>query len=215
MALLGVGCRLHRPPELALGSAPPEVHAAAPWALSYPVRGATVGEIGHVMYRRGPRKHGVRYAAYTRWYLNASLDLHRTRGACEAVGHQVRLHSMITLPYLRQTGRVAPDVAAHWDGFRAVLVEHELGHVQAGLEGARELNQRLAELGPKGSCRRLRQALRDEVNAAAATGRALDEAHDAATDHGTQRGAVWPPQPVDRSATAPSIEGASGAVEFH
>lgn len=192
LALLGAGCRLHRPPELML---PPVagVTAPTPWAISYPVRGASVSDIDQSMYRRGPRMHGVRYAAYTRWTLTASLDLRRARGVCEAVGHEVRLRSRIELPRLRRPGQVPPDVAAAFDSFRAALVAHELGHVQAGIEGAKALDQRLRELGPKGSCSRLRQALREEVNAAAALGRAADLSLDEETAHGLLQGAVWPP----------------------
>jgi predicted secreted Zn-dependent protease len=192
VALFALGCRLHRPPALALPPAP-GVESPAPWVWSYPVRGDSAEALARAMARRGPRYHGERFAGTTRWKLRAAVDLRRSEGACEIAAHRVRLRTVMVLPRHAGARRAPPALRADFAAYLAALAEHERGHALAGQAAAAALAARLDALGPKGTCRRLRQALQEEVLAAAALGRAGDAELDRTTDHGGSTGVRWPP----------------------
>lgn len=102
----------------------------------YPVTASTIAELRREMQRVGPVADGVRYAGATHWNLRWRFQYAPGPAGCTLRTVSVVTETRIALPRWAPSTTPDPAVAEWWEGFRARLIAHEVGHVRLAVESA-------------------------------------------------------------------------------
>ena len=129
-------------------------------------------EIWHRISRAGGRvqasdgtDHGVR-VAWTSHDLQLKYQFQPGLNKCRLTSYQPILNVTVTLPYWRNKWEANPVLADNWDNYVRMVANHESVHKDHAIKMAKDLDQRLGEIGVMKSCRDLKaevKKIRDQV----------------------------------------------------
>ena len=160
---------------------------------TYPVNGATLGEIRSSMTANNPmHARGLRYDAYIVWRVDWRFLAEHDGRACRVSRVTTNVDIHYTFPRLQPDRRRSARVAEQWKRFTKALAIHELGHKEFAIGAAEALERTLPTLPGEASCAEMSE------RADAVGGRIierfteLDRAYDRNTDHGRTQGAHFP-----------------------
>jgi len=160
----------------------------------YAVDGITAPQIRQALDRNTPVRHnGKTFDAYTGW--NVAWQFHWNAdgdGSCHVttVTTTVRIH--YTLPRLQANEHRPRALERRWSKYSTALLAHEDGHAAFGVDAAREIEQRLPQLGQRPSCQQLESDANSLAREIVARHARLEDRYDAETDYGARDGARFP-----------------------
>ena len=184
-------------------STEPENFPEAPPALSsditvtrknepYVVSGASAQEIRSNLNRLGPVSEQGRHDAMTYWYIRWSYPFERRADSCDTGPVKVSVSIRMQMPQWSPPADAASDVSESWNRYLRALEHHENGHVNHGLQAAREVLEQLQRLDAKESCPAMDLAANAAANRILEDYRQRDKAYDQRTRHGATQGARFP-----------------------
>lgn len=147
---------------------------------TYPVGGATSGQIVASLRQRGPG----RFWAQTRWSIGWTYESAEVGASCRSDAVVVTLNLTFVFPRWRAPAGASAATRAWWSRTRADLRRHESGHLRIAEGASRQLLLALAHLGAFPSCGRLRHVADARARAAYRRGVELQRIYDRVTDHG-------------------------------
>lgn len=162
---------------------------------AYDVRGSTAAAIRRDMNAKRPPfpllPEGPRFDGYATTDIEWRFGTQENESGCVITGVSVKMHVTLSLPDL-VAGSAPAKVATKFQAFRDRLMLHEQGHVEIGLDAARQIEAAIAAMGPQASC----DALAARANATAETlmdeAWARNRAYDRDTGHGATQGVRFP-----------------------
>ena len=155
----------------------------------YSVSGTTVGAIGKSMKEMSPfdsigRTQTKEYKWRKWWDKGAST--------CKLFRLRVSTKIKYTLPRHKNKKALPPNLRRKWETYISKLTKHEHNHGKIIIEGAVELEKKLAGLNPRSSCTKLTiEAKRLAAEAYKEMDR-RNKAYDRRTRNGASEGIVWP-----------------------
>jgi predicted secreted Zn-dependent protease len=179
-------------PPVDVGKMPPDVDLVLSTRY-YVVSAATIQDIRAQMQSGGPSAAGGRWTGarqpLTRWTFS-----HLRRGmVCRLFDVRVVVTAQMRLP--RWEPETAPDSStqAWWSAFSSRLLDHERGHVQIAVDGAREIAEALRPLEGSISCDGLTMRANGAAQLILLRTRERQAEYDRITGHGTE-------EPTDTTA---------------
>ncbi len=180
-------------------TAPPLVYPieykSAMTVATYTVTGKTLNEISAALEQNAladPHEAGSKYYARTNWLIQGTWSWKPSPRGCEVERGAVSVTITITLPALKTTAGVPPDIVNRWNTFIRNTNLHEQGHAKLALQGARDYQRNLGNLAPAPNCDILQKQLRDLYNRDFETIDRVNVQYDKDTEHGLTQGAVFP-----------------------
>lgn len=156
----------------------------------YDVQGTTRQALRRSLAERGPiGDDGVRYHAYTRWFVRWNYRLASSAGGCRVDSLEVSLEATMILPRWSGSKDAPASLRRQWERYVAALRLHEEGHYAHGVAVGDEVRRRLAALGGTENCGRLRQRVDAEGEAVLEAYRKREREYDLHTGHGVTQGA--------------------------
>jgi predicted secreted Zn-dependent protease len=171
-------------PPVDVGPVPPEVDVVMSTRY-YPVSAASVQELRAEMRATGPLAGGRRWAGATQARTRWTFRYLRRGMVCML--HDVRVVVSAEMRLPRWEPEVPPDneTLDWWRGFSARLLEHERGHVQIAVDGAREIADALRPLEGSVSCETLGMRANGAAQLILVKSRERQADYDRVTGHGT------------------------------
>ena len=157
----------------------------------YDVTGQNGAALVSQMRRLGPRDDAESWAATTRWSMSWSFGLAGASDACAVTAPKVNLALTYTYPRWTPPADAPAGLQDRWDRFVTALAEHENGHGEIAVQGVNDLHLALQNVPAQASCADAARAADETAAAIASHYRALQDAYDRDTGHGTTQGAVW------------------------
>lgn len=155
----------------------------------YPIYGSSYSQLLSQMNQKGPQG----YHAYANWYINWRWHKSKRNGLCQLTDISVNLSATITFPKWQNPDKGNYALKKEWLRYSKALMEHEMGHIQHGIEAKAEITSALNQLGLNPSCR----ALANQANQIAQTiihnKQLKDKQFDRNTQHGKTTGAAFNP----------------------
>jgi predicted secreted Zn-dependent protease len=161
---------------------------------TYNVAGKTVNEISKSLESNAmpdPNEPGSRYYALTKWHLASDWSVRPSLRGCDVTTGTVTVMLTMTLPLLTSSG-VPTDTHNRFDTFIEKTVQHESGHVEITLQGAREYQRALGNYPAAPNCDALNAQLNDLFRQHFDSIQRANREYDAKTKHGRTQGAVFP-----------------------
>ncbi len=162
---------------------------------TYTVTGNTLTAISDSLEKNAmpdPHEPGSRYYARTNWFIQGEWFWKPTARGCEMDRGTVSIAITITLPALKTTAGLAPDLLKRWNSFVSNTSVHEQGHARLALQGARDYQRNLGNFPPAANCDLLQNQLRDLYNRDFDAIDRVNVEYDKDTQHGLTQGAVFP-----------------------
>ena len=154
----------------------------------FTIRGSTAPELRADLRRLGPvGETGMRGDAYTEYRIAWQSSMTFKDGSCRAHDVNVDLDVTMLLPRWEKPASAAAELVQAWDGFSAVLREHEDGHHRLAVEAAKEVRRELGKRIRAASCDSLKVRLNDIVNAVLSEYRDKQAHYDEKTDYGRKQ----------------------------
>lgn len=136
------------------------------------------------------RRDGRIFHGYTEWKVSWRYEWDdRGRYGCALTDMSANTVATITLPHLASG---SPSARAQFKPYIAALREHEMGHYRIGVEAAREVRHRLAQLPPQPDCRTLKSLADRTARATVDEYKVRNRQYDVETEHGRTQGAWLP-----------------------
>jgi predicted secreted Zn-dependent protease len=108
----------------------------------FTIRGSTMTELRDDLKRVGPvGETGMRGDAYTEYRIAWQSSMTFKDGSCRAHDVNVDLDVTMLLPRWEKPASVTAELVHSWEGFSAVLREHEDGHYRLAVEAAQEVRR--------------------------------------------------------------------------
>lgn len=159
----------------------------------YMVTGNTAKAIWADILAKSPvRENGKQHVAYTRWHVNWQFWWSDNGGTCKISEVTTKLEVTYTLPRLKPDSARPDSVTAHWQEYYAALFEHEQGHKDLGVRATNELQDKIANMGPRRNCKLLELDANKIGKRVIDTYSQLEKEYDRTTNHGLNTGAVFP-----------------------
>jgi predicted secreted Zn-dependent protease len=154
----------------------------------FTIRGSTATELRADLKRLGPvGETGMRGDAYTQYRIAWQSSMTLKDGSCRAHDVNVDLDVTMMLPRWEKPATATAKLVKSWDGFSAVLRDHEDGHHRLAMEAANEVRRKLGKHIRAASCDALKIRLNDIANAVLREYRDKQEDYDERTDHGRKQ----------------------------
>lgn len=138
-------------PPVDVGPLPPDVDVVMSTRY-YPVSAATVQDLRAEMSETGPVAAGRRWAGATQARTRWTFRTLRRGMVCMLYDVRVVVTAEMRLPRWEPASTPDAETLDWWRGFSARLLEHERGHVQIAVDGAREIAATLRPLEGSISC---------------------------------------------------------------
>jgi predicted secreted Zn-dependent protease len=155
----------------------------------YPVHGATADELRAQLRQCGPTSEGTTYDGLTKWYISWRFGFDSSNG-CRIAWSKVHVLVDVYLPKWDEAP--GSTLEPEWNRYVTALRDHEMGHVQHGLDGANQAASAISNVAPAPTCGDLEASANQAGHAVLDTFRHEDQAYDDETDHGATQGARFP-----------------------
>ena len=126
----------------------------------------------------------------TRQDVETRYRLEPVPAGCRLADLSVRVDLTMDLPAWRPSGTTRRELRARWERMITALTLHEEGHRDNAVRAARELHQRLSELGEAADCDALGKRARRETFRVKLRFQLREQAYDRRTGHGVGQGSV-------------------------
>lgn len=126
----------------------------------------------------------------TRQDLETSYRLDPSPTGCRLGALSVRMDLSMDLPAWRPAGTTRRALRERWQRMVTALTRHEEGHRDNAVWAARELHQRLSNLGHAPDCRTLAKRAQHEMFRIRLRFDLREQAYDRRTGHGVRQGSV-------------------------
>ncbi|HTM64079.1 MAG TPA: DUF922 domain-containing Zn-dependent protease [Gammaproteobacteria bacterium] len=157
----------------------------------YAVYGATANQLRDEMRTKGPLgDDGVRYDAYTRYYVKWRFTYQKAGHNCAIRTVNVTLDTKYDYPEWRGYADASPQMRQNWDNYITKLKAHERGHAVNGWNCANEIDSMLTQLQPMDNCGILGKSANDKAYAILNKYKNEDVDYDKTTDHGRVQGVI-------------------------
>ena len=174
--------------------------AASPRALAepqinekrefYDIRGGSESELKNEMNTKGIND-GRMNDAYTKWYVRWDFD-YGSGAPCRFRAVRVSADIDIKLPRWQNERDGSDELRQKWDRFLKALEEHENGHRDFGVKAATEIDAELSRMPAFPNCTELGAAANAKAYEILGKYQGEEKAYDAETNHGINKGAVFP-----------------------
>jgi predicted secreted Zn-dependent protease len=159
----------------------------------YEIRGNSETELRCQMTKNGCRwADGKKYDSLTSWQWRWDLGSDTASRTCTADSVRVTLDVSFRFPKWIASGDAPRPLVDKWDRYMRNLIRHEEGHRDMALEATADFARAVAGLPPVASCEDLDREVRALSRAMMAQLNADENEYDAATDHGSTQGALFP-----------------------
>lgn len=162
-------------------------------SIYYNVSGDTADEIWTDIITKSPvRQQGKQHVAYTKWHVNWKFWWHDNGDTCEISKVATSLDITYTLPELEQSSFIPDPLLSRWQSYYSALIEHEHGHRDFGIRAAEEIENEIAAMGPRASCKQLEHDANKIGEHVIRKYSLIEKNYDQSTNHGLSTGAVFP-----------------------
>jgi predicted secreted Zn-dependent protease len=161
--------------------------------IYYNVSGETADEIWTDIITKTPvRQHGKLHVAYTKWHVNWRFWWLDEGDTCKISKVDTRLDIIYTLPRLEQSSFIPDTLLSRWQNYYSALFEHEQGHRDFGIRAAEEIENDIAAMGARPSCKQLEHDANEIGERVVRKYSLIEKDYDQSTNHGLSTGAVFP-----------------------
>lgn len=112
----------------------------------YGVGGVTAWELNHELFRRGPRRAGVRWQGLTDFRVAYSFLPEADVEGCRAAEPRVRVEVVTRLPRWNDRELAPEPLRSDWDLYLGRLREHEEGHQRIAIDAGQALLSEVSAL---------------------------------------------------------------------
>ncbi|UCB53724.1 MAG: DUF922 domain-containing protein [Thiotrichales bacterium] len=161
--------------------------------MYYEVAGDTVDALWADVMLKTPVEHrGKKHVAFTKWNISWRFWWYDSNETCDISKVETELDVTYTLPRLDRSVAIPDQVIARWEDYFAALFDHEQGHKDIGLKAAHEIQNKLASMAPRKTCRQLELDANEIARNVIDRYVRFEKAYDRSTSHGLNTGAVFP-----------------------
>ncbi|MBI5882706.1 MAG: DUF922 domain-containing Zn-dependent protease [Elusimicrobia bacterium] len=179
---------------------PPSLEALEPGlavrqeVVYYPVTGRTAKDLRSQISASGPRErpNGRRYAAATEYRITWEFSYSRGPAGCSVTSAAVALALRQVYPFWTPPADAPMKHQRRWKRFSSALREHEAGHGDAALDGARSILRTITNAPPAASCGELAASTAAACRSVIRETTARMREDDIRTGHGRTQGALLP-----------------------
>lgn len=150
----------------------------------YTIAGANTAELHAQMDNLGPVVQGHRFNASTEYFVRWNIQYQQNEAGCKVTDARVMLFITQLLPEWQNYSSATPDAKRDWDVYFDRLKQHELGHVNHGLQAADEVEAMFSTLPVMASCAQLESAAKEKTDAIVEKYKKDDVDYDAVNNHG-------------------------------
>jgi predicted secreted Zn-dependent protease len=162
-------------------------------SIYYNVSGDTADEIWTDIITKSPvRQQGKQHVAYTKWQVNWKFWWLDNGDTCEISKVETSLDITYTLPKLEQSSFIPDPLLSRWQSYYSALIEHEHGHRDFGIRAAEEIENEIAAMGARNSCKQLEHDANKIGEHVIRKYSLIEKNYDQSTSHGLSTGAVFP-----------------------
>jgi predicted secreted Zn-dependent protease len=133
---------------------------------------------------------GMRSYGNTQWRIRTSYDFTTSGDDCEPTRADVSLELRVTLPRLRNSDALSPELRTEWRKFTRALREHQANHKQIAIECAERVSTGLTAVDAM-RCDRLAETMQSITEEITSTCHAQSADYDLRTGHGASEGATF------------------------
>jgi predicted secreted Zn-dependent protease len=159
----------------------------------YEIKGKNETELRCQMTKNGCKwADGKKYDSVTSWYWKWNFSSDTADRTCTADSVRVTLEVTYRFPKWITPEDAPRPLMDKWDRYMRNLIRHEEGHRDMALEATADFARAVAGLPPAASCADLDREVRTLSRTRMAQLNADQNEYDAATNHGTTQGALFP-----------------------
>jgi predicted secreted Zn-dependent protease len=156
----------------------------------YLVTGTTLGEIRASLDRSRPSTEIGKMDGFTAWQIDWQFTSERYGSGCRCRFFSTRTTITTTLPRWTSPTNTASSVKESWASYIAALGQHEAGHAQLALAAAREVQERIKEVGEASDCESLKIKINDIGQRIVEEYKKHEQDYDRRTRHGVTQGSL-------------------------
>jgi len=159
----------------------------------YDVKGWDAAFIKNEMNAKGPRdmNSGNRVWAHTHWKVRWNFEYAEESLSCEINRVATSVTVNFVVPKWIERDKAPQLVRDKWDNFYTTLQKHEQQHAMHGVQAARDIENQIASLPAKRTCKQAKEAANIAAKAIIKKYSDMDIAYDSKTDHGRTEGVVF------------------------
>lgn len=159
----------------------------------YDIQGSCVKDLRSQMRLKGvTMSDGMIYDSVTSWHVKWNYGYDRSPLGCSTDDFRVFVEIIFRFPKWTPGNDTAPALVEKWDGYVKHLEDHENGHRDLAVEAAVELSRAVAALPPVHTCAEIDHYVKALCRERMDMLNEEEKAYDAATDHGSKQGALFP-----------------------
>lgn len=134
---------------------------------------------------------GKRYAGMTFWNVRWMTYPRMIKESCAVDKIEATVDVNFRLPRWVNNSIASPNVQNWWTWYYAGLLKHENGHRDLGVEAAREVQRKIAEVQPHKTCKELYETANKVGNRVLEKYKQLERDYDARTKHGLEQDTAY------------------------
>ncbi len=181
---------------LILGQSPPEINAnpiVETETEYYTIQGSTAGELRTQMNELGIKDpDGKTWDGFTNWHIEWRFWYKKTRDGCRMTEVKTWVNAKYTFPKWQSRFTASSDLIDLWDRYITALQIHEEGHLDIAVDAATRIEQAIADMEARPSCKELEKAANALGYRILEECKREHEQYDARTGHGRTQGAKFP-----------------------
>ncbi len=159
----------------------------------YDIKGNCEKDLRSQMRRKGVIvNEGMIYDSATSWHVRWNYGYDRSPLGCSTDNFHVFVDISFRFPKWTPESDAPQALVQKWDGYMKHLTEHENGHRDLAIEAAVELSRAVAALPPVHTCAEIDLYVKALSRERMSMLNDEEKAYDAATDHGSKQGALFP-----------------------
>lgn len=138
-----------------------------------------------------PWSDGKRYPGMTFWNVRWLTYPRTDKGLCSVDKIEAFVEVSFRLPRWINNSSASTNVQSWWTWYYDGLLKHENGHRDLGIETAREVQRKIAEVQPHKTCKELYETANKAGNRVLEKYKQLERDYDARTKHGLDQDAAY------------------------
>ena len=159
----------------------------------YSVEGTSGREIRKSLNRNTPiQKNGRNFDGQTKYNVRWNFWWRQRTNSCRMNRVATNLDIKYTLPKLKNTKGLSPQLQQKWSSYMTALIAHEVEHKEIALDMAYVIEEEISHIQPAKTCQELSANANRLGNQIVQEFKEVQADFDRRTNHGATEGAVFP-----------------------